>query len=255
MRTKRNGFTLVELLVVIGIIGLLVSILLPALQSARRHAELVSCLSNVRQVSNAFYLYGYDYHGSLPGPLAKGVQPMYARYDPAGNAEITLPSLLARYLGVSVNRVPLNTFVLNKVFRCPAWNALRDFPDSMYNLGNSPAGMAYAYDVYPWEPNISIKVGAGASATYLKPFGVFGTAAASYTDRVAPMKLSSIKRSSECWAMCEYDSVIGAVSGHTFYSGPQYAAKPVHQKYWNVLYFDGHAVSVPLNAPPTDPIY
>ncbi|MCC6423332.1 MAG: prepilin-type N-terminal cleavage/methylation domain-containing protein [Phycisphaerales bacterium] len=62
----RKGFTLVELLVVIGIIALLVSILLPALNKARSSAQSIQCLSNLRQIGQAAIQFGNDHKYLLP---------------------------------------------------------------------------------------------------------------------------------------------------------------------------------------------
>src|SRR5690606_15902015 len=72
----RGGFTLVELLVVIGIIALLISILLPALTRARDQAKVVACLSNVRQIGLGFV--GYQQSNRDRWPL-------YI-YNPGGGA-------------------------------------------------------------------------------------------------------------------------------------------------------------------------
>jgi prepilin-type N-terminal cleavage/methylation domain-containing protein/prepilin-type processing-associated H-X9-DG protein len=64
---SRSAFTLVELLVVIGIIALLISVLLPALTKARRAANTIACLANLRSIGQALTIYVTENNGYLPG--------------------------------------------------------------------------------------------------------------------------------------------------------------------------------------------
>lgn len=66
-RTLHGGFTLVELLVVIGIIALLISILLPSLGKARKAANTVKCSANLRSILQGMQIYASQNNGSIPG--------------------------------------------------------------------------------------------------------------------------------------------------------------------------------------------
>jgi len=140
----RGGFTLVELLVVIGIIALLISILLPTLASARRSANSVKCLASLKEVGNAFSMYAMENKGMYPA-----VRDSVNQYTSKGvKAERRWTDLLAKYLNKKGSTFETNADLAairsgSVLWGCPEWAKSFD-----YNAAASAGSGEMVYNGY-----------------------------------------------------------------------------------------------------------
>ncbi|HEY2584214.1 MAG TPA: DUF1559 domain-containing protein [Tepidisphaeraceae bacterium] len=104
MRHSRKAFTLVELLVVIGIIALLISILLPALNRARGQAKQVQCLSNLRQIGQAMLMHANEHRQHFP--LAALVWADNTTQHPKDNTPIELGDIGMKNYSYMTDLIP-----------------------------------------------------------------------------------------------------------------------------------------------------
>jgi len=121
-RGRHAGFTLVELLVVIGIIAILVAVLLPALSKARKAANTIACASNLRQIVQAMMIYVSQNNGYIPGgpnttgaflfdPTPRGSYPVFdsqysENYCPGISQTWDWQAPIATVMGISFNQAP-----------------------------------------------------------------------------------------------------------------------------------------------------
>ncbi|MBN2293795.1 MAG: DUF1559 domain-containing protein [Pirellulales bacterium] len=163
MKNKQRAFTLVELLVVIAIIGILIALLLPAVQAAREAARRMQCASNLKQVAFAAHNY-HSANNQLPtgaysccwGTWLVGILPYIEQQEASDlyihNYKYDIPSSDYRYAGTLNRRVTTRRF---DCYTCPS-----DTPTSHYsgvtchnyvcNYGNTgfaiPSGDRDVYD-------------------------------------------------------------------------------------------------------------
>jgi prepilin-type N-terminal cleavage/methylation domain-containing protein/prepilin-type processing-associated H-X9-DG protein len=245
---KNKAFTLVELLVVIGIIALLIAILLPTLSSARRQSNSVKCLSNLRQIGNAFNLYAIQYKGSYPVAVHEVGNAQYPTPEEHRWPDFVAPFVSAtqQFKYDDLEEIRQNSVI----WGCPEWTKSQESGGSFADKVRVGYGMNY-YCTY-FEPGgdavLAYISATGTNGMYLKQSkwnksaerGLIADAVAHVISTPGTMDSTNGK-----WQ--PFDPVaFGA-----FYVDAKRHLKPsatktqsYNEKGLNMLFCDGHATSV-----------
>ena len=248
--SRAKAFTLVELLVVIGIIALLISILLPALGQARKQGRMIKCLANMRSIGQVSQMYSSQFKGTVLPTIVWG---------PSGKDDSWAILLVAMKYIEDPQIAPSSEPTANSILVCP--EARSALVGATPELGlTAAAGAVDGYErrqSYHVQPGLIVDYTYGINGSTYKKSEIAGTdpqmmlASSSISNDPAypcwPLKkLTQIKNSTDMVLL--WDGVAWNPGNNlTRISGGRHGtfnvAKPLDTGITNLLFLDGHAES------------